>query len=198
MPTLAFPTLANGPSVLSWSLVANTLVHASPLSQAVRTLAMPGARWKFSATWRALSGTERRTVEGWLASLNGRAGRFTFTPPEYLLPRGSARTASINGPLQTGSTLALTTTASATFEAGDFIELPTGQLVRATAFAQANGAGLASVPIAPMLRTSPTNGAACVLAAPKGSFQLLSDEAGLVIGTGGYADWTLDAVEALA
>ena len=198
MPTLNFPTLSRGPAQLSWSLVSKTMTHTSPLSGATRTLALPGAVWKFSAVFTSLSGDERRTVEGWLASLNGRAGRFFFSPPEYWLPRGSARTATVNGPLQTGSTLALLTTASATLAAGDFLQLPTGQLVRATAAATADGAGQMSLPIAPPLRTSPTNGASITLANPKGTFMLASDEAGLVIGAGGFADWTLDAVEALA
>lgn len=198
MPTLTFPTLSRGPAQLAWSLVSKTLTHTSPLSGATRTLALPGAVWKFTAVWPALSGDERRTVEGWLAALNGRAGRFTFSPPEYWLPRGTARTATVAGPLQTGSTLALLTTAGATLLAGDFLQLATGQLVRATAAATADGAGNLSVPIAPPLRTSPANGSSVTLANPKATFMLASDEAGLVIGAGGYADWTLDAVEALA
>lgn len=198
MPTLAFPTLSRGPSSLAWSLVSKTMTHASPLSGATRTLALPGAQWKFTATWPALSGDERRQVEGWLASLNGRAGRFTFSPPEYPVPRGTLRSATINGPLQTGSSLVLSTTASATLLAGDFVQLPTGQLVRVTANATANGAGGMTVSIAPPIRVSPTHGAAVTVINPAATFMLASDESGLVIGAGGFADWTLDAIEALA
>lgn len=198
MPTLAFPVLSRGPSSLAWSLVSKTMTHTSPLSGATRTLSLPGAVWKVTATWPALVGDERRVVEGWLAALGGRAGRFTFSPPEYWLPRGTLRSATINGPLQTGSTLALSTTASATLLAGDFLQLPTGQLVRVTANASANGAGGITASIAPPLRSSPTHGTAVTVANPAATFMLASDESGLVIGAGGYADWTLDAVEALA
>lgn len=50
-------------------------VHESPLSGAVQTQAMPGARWGWSYTLSPHSVDERRAVEAWLIKLSGRHHR---------------------------------------------------------------------------------------------------------------------------
>jgi hypothetical protein len=194
MPTLTFPTLSRGPASLAWALQSATLQHQSPLSGATRTISTPGSRWTFSASWPALAYADRSKVEAFLASLNGRAGRFYFSPPEYYFPKGSARSATVNGGSQTGSSLNVTMTAFWTLKAGDFLEV-NGELKRVTSDMSADSNGLGTVNFAPPLRASPANGAAISLQAPTATFMLMDDKAGVTVGPGGFADFTIDAIE---
>ena len=195
MPTLTFPTLSRGPSSLSWAMQSMTISHQSPLSGAMRTISTPGTRWKFTATWPALHGSDRAAVEAFYAQLNGRAGRFYFSPPEYLVPKGTARTGSVNGGGQTGSALNVTLTAGTTLLKGDFFQV-NNELKRMTADATADGGGGASLSFGPPLRASPPGGAALTLSSPKAIFMLMDDLAGVTVGAGGYIDFTIDAIEA--
>jgi len=167
----------------------------SPLSGAVRTLSTLGARWRFVSTWASLEGTDRHVMEAFLGALNGRAGRFYFSPPEWVVPKGTARTGVVNGGSQTGSVLNVTLVAGATFKAGDFFEV-NNELKRITANVTADGAGAASLAFTPPLRASPTGGASLVLTAPRAAFMLIDDEVGVTVTTGGRADVTIDAIEA--
>lgn len=196
MATLTFPTLTRkGPSTIAWSLQAATITHVSPLSGATRTIATPGSRWSFTAVWPNLDKPDRDRIEPFLAQLNGRSGRFYFSPPEYYYPKGTARTATVNGGSQTGTALNVSMVAFTTLLAGDFFEV-NGELKRMTAAATADAGGAATLSFAPPLRASPGNGAAITLTAPKATFMLVDDRAGVSIGAGGYADFTLDAIEA--
>jgi hypothetical protein len=194
MPTISFPTLSRGPASLAWALQSSTLQHQSPLSGATRTISTPGSRWTFSASWPALAYADRSKVEAFVAALNGRAGRFYFSPPEYYYPRGTARTATVNGAGQTGSTLNATMTVFTTLLAGDFLEV-NGELKRVTANMAATGGGTGSIGISPPLRASPGAGSAITLTAPKATFMLMDDKAGITVGAGGFCDFTIDAIE---
>jgi hypothetical protein len=195
MPTISFPALSRAPSTLTWGLRSSTLTHLSPLSGSMRTLSTPGARWAFSAAWPAISGSDRRLIEAFIAQLNGRAGRFYYSPPEYHFPKGTARTATVNGAGQTGSAINVSLVAFATLLAGDFFEV-NGELKRMTASATADAGGAATLSFGPPLRAAPPNGAAISLTAPRATFMLSDDQAALPVGPGGYADFTLDAIEA--
>lgn len=195
MPTLTFPTLSRGPSSLSWAMQSMTISHQSPLSGATRTISTLGARWKFTATWPALHGTDRAAVEAFYAQLNGRAGRFYFSPPEYFVPKGTARVGTVNGANQTGSILNVTLAGFATMLKGDFFEV-NGELKRMTANATADVGGGASLSFGPPLRASPPSGANINLSSPKATFMLMDDLAGVTVGAGGFIDFTIDAIEA--
>lgn len=195
MPTINFPTLSRGPASLAWALQSATLQHQSPLSGATRTISTPGSRWTFSASWPALGWADRLKIEAFLAQLNGRAGRFYFSPPEYYYPRGTSRSATVNGGSQTGATLNATMTAFSTLVAGDFFEV-NGELKRMIAPATADGSGGCSFSFSPPLRASPSNGASISLQAPRATFMLMDDKAGITVGAGGFADFTIDAIEA--
>lgn len=212
MPTIDFPISRIGgraPSSLVWSLQSNTLVHQSPLSGAVRTLSMPGARWRFTAQWPALSPVSlvsngqhpAKAIEAFLAALNGRAGRFYFSPAPWISYEGPGTTnastvsATVNGAGQTGSYLNATTTPSRQFLYGQFFEV-NGELKRLTEVTASDGAGNVGYFFGPPLRSSPPNGATINFATPRSTFMLTDDNAGLSYRPGGLADFTLDAIEA--
>jgi hypothetical protein len=218
MPTIAFPAdvlARRGPSSITWGLQSSTLTHASPLSGAIRTLATPGARWRFTATWPALSPvydgistpgsgsiSDRGSIEAFLAALNGRAGRFTFYPPESVTIQHGIRAntiyitqATVNGGSQTGSFLLCTASHPSTAWQGAFFSV-NGELKRVTQSTGTDVSGNITLAFSPPLRSSPPNGAAVSFVKPLGTFMLVDDYAGLTVGPGGYADFTLDAIEA--
>lgn len=196
MAIITFPTFERAPASLQWRLQPNVLTHTSPFSGGVQTLALPGARWAFQATWTLLAGNAMRAADVFLQQMEGQGNRFYFSHPSYLLPRGTAVTGSVNGGGQTGRTLSLNIGAGRTLAQGDFIEVA-AMLLRVTANVTADGAGLVSAPITPALRLSPSNGAALVLAAPKALFMLAGNDAGgVALGTGSLCDLVVDAIEA--
>lgn len=217
MPTINFPMLSRGPSSLVWSLQSNTLVHQSPLSGSTRTISTPGTRWKVTATWNSLrprwhiydgdmppefnnDGTpDVRRVESFLAALNGRAGRFYMQPPlandrRFLWPNSEVQNATVNGAGQTGTNLNIVAIANRLFSPGQFFEV-NGELKQLTQWAATDNNGYGQFVFGPPLRSSPPNGANINLTTPKATFMLMDDNAGLTYGAGGYADFTLDAIE---
>jgi hypothetical protein len=81
MSTIAWPTMSAAayPSSLRWELRANTQSFMSPLSGAVETVELPGARWACSFSMPALQGNSSRNdsgiFQGWLMRLRGQANR---------------------------------------------------------------------------------------------------------------------------
>jgi hypothetical protein len=217
MPTISFPAdllSRRGPSSITWGLQSSTLTHTSPLSGAIRTVSTPGARWRFTATWPALSPeyqylggapqalTDRHAIEAFMAQLNGRAGRFTFYPPESVTERSGMRVntiyitqATVNGAGQTGTSLLCTATHQQVAWPGAFFSV-NGELKRITQAASTDVSGNITLVFTPPLRSSPPNGANVSFVRPLGTFMLVDDYAGLTVGPGGYADFTLDAIEA--
>jgi hypothetical protein len=217
MPTVAFPAdqlTRRGPSSITWGLQSSTLTHTSPLSGSIRTLSTPGARWRFTATWPALKPvydaistipapiSDRAVIEAFLASLNGRAGRFTFYPPESVTVQNGLRVnttfisqATVNGAGQTGTFLLCTATHPSVAWQGVFFSV-NGELKRITQSTATDVSGNITLAFSPPLRSSPPNGAAVSFVKPLGTFMLVDDYAGLTVGPGGYADFTLDAIEA--
>jgi hypothetical protein len=220
MPTIDFPSALMdraAPSSLAWSLQSNTLVHQSPLSGAVRTLSMPGARWRFTATYPSLSPlrnaktaqqlnytwSDRSIVEGFLANLGGRAGRFYYTVPEQrgreylsgMIDGPSVAYANVNGAGQTGSLLTCTAVPLSVVIVGQFFEV-NGELKRVTVSQQTTAGGVLTLNFAPPLRSSPPNTAYVQFTGPRGIFMVTDDNVGMEIGSGGFASLTLDAIEA--
>lgn len=85
MTTLTFPS-GLIPNQVSWHLEANTAAFVSPLSRAVQTLEMAGARWVCDMTLPPMRPEAWRTYTAWLARMRGQAGRVYYGPPHY---RGS-------------------------------------------------------------------------------------------------------------
>jgi len=205
MTTLTFPTLTRGPSEVSWRLRALTQTHESPFDGTQQTLALPGARWVATITWPSLMEADRRTFEAFLASLQGRAGRFYYGPAFHGVRRATGTgTILINGASQSGSTLAVDGfgAAAQAFSIGDWLSYAdtTGRrrLHQVTATTAANGSGEASVPIVPPIRRAGADNAAVEITSPTGVFMLVDDEVGLTTRPPLIGSVTLSIVEALA
>jgi len=213
MTILTFPTLnargtARGPTSATWSLLANTRTLSSPFDGTVQTVAMPGARWRGTVAYTGLPAGDWHVLSAFLASLGGRAGRFTYSPPAYAR-RATASipgTVRVNGAGQTGTSLANDGlhTATLVFKAGDWVSFPNAasrpQLHRITADATSDGAGAVTLSIAPQLRASPADNAVVTHDAPVGVFMLADDETGQASyrRQASLVDITLDIIEALA
>lgn len=181
--SVAFPSIKN-PSEVTWRLRARTQTHTSPLDGTVQTLAMPGARWEATLTWGALSVADYRTLEAFISSLGGMAGRFFYGPIHGPRRATGGGTPVINGASQSGSTLSTRgwSASAQAFLVGDWLSYTdtTGRrrLHQVTANSTANGSGVASVSIAPPIRRAGADGAALTITTPTGVFMLASDDEG--------------------
>jgi hypothetical protein len=201
--SVAFPTIVN-PSEMSWRLRARTQTHTSPLDGTIQTLVLPGARWEASVSWRTLSLADSRTLDAFIASLGGVAGRFFYGPVHAPRRATGGGSPVINGASQTGSTLSTRgwSANAQAFLVGDWLSYSdtTGRrrLHQVTANVTANASGIASVPIAPALRRSGADGAAITISTPTGVFMLASDEEGqLSVRAPLLGAMTLNIVEAI-
>lgn len=165
---------------------------------------MVGQKWAFTAVWRNLEYADRAILGGWLAQLGNRAGRFYFSHPRFKVPRGTARgTGTVSAASQFATTITLNGLgAGRTILIGDFIQISTALLVRATANGTASGGGvIAALAIAPMLRFAVSGGTAFTLVAPRGQFRFKEDAPGIseIPGPdgsfGGFGEFNLDAIE---
>lgn len=170
----------------------NTREHVSPLTKSVQVLEFTGARWLASF---GLPPMPRATAEIWLAflaSLEGKVGRFYAGPPDALVPRGiGTGTPVVSGASQTGTSLATTGwTASQTgiLLAGDYLawNTPSGwrELHIVCADANSDGGGAATLTLAPPIRESPANGAGLIITSPSCVMALATDA---------EASWSVDA-----
>lgn len=208
MTVLTFPTI-RGASTAQWGLIGYTQAQISPFDGTAQTIAMPGARWKGSLAFNNLALADWRTLAAFLASLGGRSGRFTMTPPQAWRRATAAvpGPVQINGAGQSGAVLAIKGLPASTIvlEAGDFLSWPSAgarpQLHMATAQVISNGSGLAWVPIAPPIRLPGNDSAAVTIDRPVGVFMLSDDEQGASVHDGvrpTRASISFDVIEALA
>lgn len=181
MTVYAWPTLTRKlPAQFDWQLVSNTQTFQSPLSGAVQTVEMPGARWAAQFTLSTLDAADAAAWRVFTALLRGQSGRFTLHNLARPTPRGVATgTPVVSGAGQTGNTLATSGwTASTTgiLKAGDFIGV-NGELKMVVADASSDGAGLATITFEPPLRSSPANLAAITTNKPTATFKMDEDTA---------------------
>lgn len=196
MPTLAFPNLV--PSAHTWGLRSNTQVFESPLTGSVQTLELPSPRWVATLRFAALNGADAALMRAFLASLRGRAGRFTLHDHTRERPRGTATAALVNGAGQTGTSLAVDGMgAGSTLLAGDYLSV-NGELKMLTADATADGGGAATLAITPPLRSAPADNAVVTLIKPTATFMLDQDESTWTYINGGYYEMTISCVEVFA
>ena len=67
----------------SWTRVSNTMTFTSPSTKATQTLGLSASLWSASLTYNTLQESEFNTLNGFIMSLRGRAGRFYLSPPQY-------------------------------------------------------------------------------------------------------------------
>ncbi len=198
MTTLAWPTLTRAaPRMLDFALVPNTQSFSSPLSGAVQTVELPGARWKMSFMMENLTEADSALLQAFMVKLRGRAGRFTLHNFARAEPRGTQRGAPlVKGASQTGTTLAIDgCTVGATLLAGDFFAV-NGELKMVVADATADGAGEMSLTFEPPLRSSPADNDALTLSQPPATFMLAGDEAKWSTQPGKFSSFPIDCIEA--
>lgn len=215
MTILTFPADILGPTDMQLSLRGNTQSGGrSPFDGTEQILELPGAAWVASLTFRlhagdqAPHGGQAQVLEGFIASLRGRAGRFTWAPPRRR--RGVAQSISggqasrqVSGASQTGSSIVTSgwpVSTSNLYLPGDTIGWldPTGraQMHFVTAAAGSNGSGVCTVAISPPIRRSPTN-AAPLLAAPSPVWRLAQDAQRISHTAIGIVEFSLDIEEAI-
>lgn len=166
MSTLTFPAVI--PSVSEFALESNTQNTRSELDGTVQTLALPGDRWTASLTFTNLKDPQARLIRAFLGSLRGQAGRFYLTPPAYVRTGIGTGTPLVKGAGQTGSTIVTdgwTAGQTGVVCAGDFFNIGT-ELKMATADANSNGTGEATISFTPPIRTSPADNSAIVVTDP--------------------------------
>lgn len=198
MTTLTWPTLSrDAPRVLDWALVPNTQSFSSPLSGAVQTVEMPGARWKASFLMENLTEADSALLQAFFVKLRGRAGRFYLHNFARPAPRGTvAGTPLVKGAAQTGTTLIIDgCTVGSTLLAGDFIGV-NDELKMVVADATANGSGEMTLTIEPPLRSSPADNAAITISRPTAVFRLANDETKWSTSPGLVSSFPIDCVEA--
>jgi hypothetical protein len=196
--TLTWPTLTRAaPRVLDWSLVPNTQSFSSPLSGAVQTVEMPGARWKASFMMENLTEADSALLQAFLVKLRGRAGRFTLHNFARATPRGTqGGSPLVKGASQTGNTLLIDgCTVGATLLAGDYFTV-NGELKMIVADATANGTNEMTLTFEPPLRSSPADNAALTLVRPTAVFMLASDELKWSTQPGKFSSFPIDCIEA--
>jgi len=201
MTTLTFPALSRDPHTWTWRKISNTQTFESPLTRGVQTLALPGARWACAATWESLLPADAALLRAFLAKLQGTAGRFYLGNLAHRLPRGTAAgTPLVAGASQTGKTMATDGwTPGATLLAGDFIGYNGGAELRmVVADATADGVGAMSISLDEPIRVSPVDNASITTTSPTCIMRLSGDEAAWNYSPGGFASFSLDAVEVFA
>jgi hypothetical protein len=200
MTILTWPTLSrSGPPLLDWSLISNTQSFASPLSGAVQTVEMPGARWAFAFSLNSLDAADAALWRAFMARLRGQSGRFYMWNMARQTPRGAATGAPVvNGAGQTGTTVITsgwTPSVAGILKAGDFIGIG-GELKMVVADATSDGAGAATLTIEPPLRASPPHASAIITQRPTAIFKLDEDTARFTTTAPGFDAVSIAATEA--
>ena len=220
--TLSWPVSIIAPVELSLELRANTQTGGrSPFTGTETTLAMPGARWAASMSYRLSSGSSQPTagqaqvLSAFLSRLRGRAGRFTWGPTQAMPRRSTtsvAGTPVINGANQTGDVLSTRGWPASTaniFMPGDFLSWldPTGRPQLHQVFGLTTGGasgvpsdagGVCNVAISPSIRRSPADGVALNVLSPVGIFRLSDDGVRQRHRPGLITEFTINIEEALA
>lgn len=178
MAVTDFPdTLA--PDNEDWTLTYNSQVFTSDLNGASQTAELPGARWSVSMTFSNRTGRSARQLQGFVAGLKGRAGRFYVTPSDWE-PLGSpSGTGAVATDALAGASSIDTdgwdTSITDLFVAGDYFEV-NGELKKVTADVDSDGSGLATINFAPPLRFPVTDGMQIRYTEPRCVMMLENDD----------------------
>jgi hypothetical protein len=137
----------------------------------MQNIILPGTRFALDVTMpRMKPEPDGRIWPAALCAARARGSSVTMPFPQPGLDVGTPGSAVVNGASQLGSTLALSgMTAGYVIRQGQFLSIYTGgrhYLHQASADTIVAGGGTVSLPITPMLRKSPANGAAVEFAAP--------------------------------
>ena len=173
MTTYAMPTTIS-PKQARFGLVTNTRSFVSPLSGAVQTTAMSGARWTATYTYPPMTHAEAGEFLAFLISLQGSENRFYAWDPLHKIKGnrgGMGGTPLVDGASQTGTTLVTDGWPNSTLvlKKGDYFTV-NNELKMVTADETSDGSGDLTINFEPALRSSPSNnatitvsGATCIM-----------------------------------
>ena len=185
-----------------FGLRSNTVTFVSPLSGATQTLELPGTKWLATYELPPMFRAEAEEWLAFLASLNGRAGRFYAGDPNGIVPRGvGGGTPVVAGANQRGRTLTVSgfSGSNPVLLKGDYVawDTPTGwrELHKLTADAPTlgvggydeggydiggyGGGGSTELAITPAIRESPADGATLILANASCVMMLAQDDSAM-------------------
>lgn len=156
-----------------------TQAFPSPFTGSEQTASMPGAaRWIATLSFEKLTRLESRSLEAFLVSCNGPAGRFYLWNHARENPLGVATGAPVvDGAANYGGLVASrgwTPSVSGILLAGDYIGF-NGEVKMVLADVNSGADGKASISIGPNIRIIPADGAAITTVKPQGTFRLLDD-----------------------
>lgn len=166
------------PTQENWQLLSNSKTFTSPFNGSSQTVRFPGSRWRCELTFNNLNEEKSRQLEALVASLDGmsgrvkiaswiRKGRYGYGSPRIAIPRQLGHRLETKDwkrnmrVLQQGDRLTV----------GNELKMVVADVV-------SDNQGYASIPISPMLRTSPTVNEKLEVERPFGVFRLVDNEQG--------------------
>ena len=200
MTTYSYPTLSRSPSSMVVKLQSNTDRFISPTTGATQTVDRGGEHLIVSITYGSLETADRALLISFLAKLNGQQHRVNL--PFHAIDNQGAfgGTPLVAGASQTGLTLNIdgaSINITDWMKAGDIFSV-NGEMKIATADADTDGLGEATLTFSPRLRSSPADNAAIETTNPTGVFMLASPTQTWNYRPGGFSDFTLEFVEDIA
>lgn len=179
-------------------------MSASPFTNQQQVYKHPGQWWEMEVSLPPLKRADAEEISAFLISLNGRYGTFLLGDPANTSPRGIATgTPVVYGASQTGDELITngwSTSITGILKAGDWIQLGTASATRLHKVLEdvnSDGSGVASIPIWPDLRSSPSNGSQVAINNTKGQWRLSANDVSYTIETGSFYGITFACAESL-
>ena len=178
----------------------NTASARSIFTKEVQTYVHDGLVWAGSITLPPLlNTTQARDWHGFLVSLNGLEGTFTYGPVQHATPSG---TQAADIALRSAAAIGAQSievdgmTASATLLRGDMISIAS-RLYMLTEDATANGSGEADLTLSHPLRAAAANNDTVTILNPVGTWRLSDPNVVRQIVPGGVSQISFSVVEAI-
>tara|TARA_R110000803_G_scaffold113161_1_gene181545 strand:+ start:280 stop:888 length:609 start_codon:yes stop_codon:yes gene_type:complete len=198
MTTYTFPAIA--PVTNTFELITNTRTFKSPLTNAIQTVGRKGSLWKISMQFNNLTGSDRATMQAFLAKLNGQQHRFHVQDHSYTR-RGTAPnpadTLLVNAAGQTGATLnadGATLSRTNYLRAGDYVSF-NNELHMVTDDCSSSGTGTIAIPVAPPIRKPTDDNDLIDYLVPVLGVFMLTSSASWDTSPGIVSSFTVEAVE---
>lgn len=198
MTTYSFPAVT--PNEMRIRFVSNTEVFRSPLSDAMQTVDRGGEHLGVVIDYRNMKTAQKAQIIALLARLNGQQHRVNL--PFHAMDNQGAfgGTPLVAGASQTGNTLTIdgcSLTVTDWMKEGDVFSF-NGEMKIATADADSDGSGNATLTFWPRIRTSPPDNDPIEVTTPTGVFMLASNQHEVGFRPGLFADTSIALIEDIA
>ncbi|PTW49364.1 hypothetical protein C8J25_101872 [Sphingomonas faeni] len=178
---IPFPSQA--PATQRLTLNRRQSATESPFTYAVQVVDT-AAQWAFEWSWPIMSHVKAEALTGWLLSLKGQIGTFTYRPRQALTSGLTGRTLAIQGYASNDaiSVAGWAANASSGLRAGQFFQLGKQLLRIVDANAGADANGRVTISFEPSLRANIAAATPVNFASPAGEFRLsISDGYGYTL-----------------